>query len=329
MLNTPKEITNKPIAQNGCTANLLAQDKENNSNKNKRKMTKTDQLLADLDEMYMTDDSTNESSFQHQKRRSLNDKENSNNILLGNIKPINLNECKDSHKKIAQTIEVDSNSESSELKVKQIEIDENETIIKHFGTINSNHKEQGNEIEEQEVKINDLNKNGFDQYEISKDICAIKLFSNKTYLAPYVNFTNSNEQTSFTPFFESLSNLELVSKQKNNMKCRVIAKINRFAIHSPQITNVYVYCKKCYYINFVPYHSAEIHQSEIIHKIIKEYNDKQNNSNNTNNIIMSSSTQTDTERDHIPLMTDQKDEGEMHAVNFSLDWFLNAKLSLN
>ena len=335
---TPKEITNTAKVVNIVAPSNLEQDKEN-LNANKRKMTKTDRLLADIDEMYMTDDSAiNESSSVptevKQKRLSNNGKENTaNNIVLGNIKHINLNECLSTHKQIPETMEVDSNTELSEAKNKQIEIDENETIIKHFGALNSNHNEKTNQIiqeeeEEERDEMNALIKNGFDYNAISNDIYGIKLFSNSTYLAPFVPFNQSNNQKKFIPFFESLANLELVSQQqKTNMKCKVIAKINKFAIHSPQITNVYVYCKKCNYINFVPYHSADIHQSGIMNKILNEYNEKQNANTSNNNNMMSASTQRDTLEELPPMADHQKDESEMHAVNFSLDWFLNAKLS--
>ncbi|CAF1029090.1 unnamed protein product [Brachionus calyciflorus] len=116
----------------------------------------------------------------------------------------------------------------------------------------------------------------YDPHEISEDIFKLKRLVNLTYLCPFINSDNLNmdEYSKMYPFYTSLKHFIQDSKSKKFLKCKVIAKLYNYStLTSPHIATVFVSCKKCNYINFTPFHLANLHHGGTLNNIMKDFNE--------------------------------------------------------
>lgn len=102
--------------------------------------------------------------------------------------------------------------------------------------------------------------------EICDEIWRLKRLVKMTYLIPMITQSKLGElahlRFKYEPYFASLRDLSDEAGSQTYMRCKVTAKLFRHAINtSPVIANVFVCCKKCGYVNFVPFHLANIYQS--------------------------------------------------------------------
>ena len=124
-----------------------------------------------------------------------------------------------------------------------------------------------------------------DAKEISSDIFKLKKLTALTYLVPCLT-SSSIEEVSSTierplvksmPHFLSLDYLAEEAGQRHYMKCKVTAKLYSYSLKTnPHISTVFVNCKKCNYINFTPFHLANIHQGATLSKILNDVDKTQN-----------------------------------------------------
>lgn len=147
-----------------------------------------------------------------------------------------------------------------------------------------------------------------DPYEICDKIVKIQRLVNWTYLAPYLtcDLDRVNSEASM-PFFRSLKSLEQNAQSMNFMRCKVISKIFKYSLNScPEVTSVFVNCKKCSYINFTPFQFSQTHQGSLMSGIMKDFK----------NLTNEKSLNDSHEDSEANMLSD--------AVNFSLNWIHTA-----
>jgi hypothetical protein len=241
-----------------------------NQNESKKPaLTKVDMLLNDESIMYeMTDD---------ESTRSSNADQNKENKIMESCDNTNL--CK----------QIVLNTSISPIKTNE---------ISNILTSEENKKETTVSTSTQIVKKQKI----IDPYEICSDIFKIKRLTLLTYLVPSYScdlkyLTNIES----IPFFVSIDHLKKHAEKENFMRCKIEAKIFKYSFNScPQMSCVFVNCKKCNYVNFTPFNLATIHQREMMNVIVKDL--KSNNYENQSNDL---------------------DENK-NALNFSLNWIHSA-----
>jgi hypothetical protein len=143
---------------------------------------------------------------------------------------------------------------------------------------------------------------------ICQDIYKLKMLTDLTFLVPYKSsecFSDYNT-VHFIPYFKSLKYLAVEAARVEHMKCKVIAKLFRNSISAPSIASVFVHCDKCNYINFTPFHFANIHHPAILTTILV--------CNNLEQFSEDENTQVD----------DEQNRRIKEAVNFSVSWLKRA-----
>ena len=186
-----------------------------------------------------------------------------------------------------------------------------EKIIENSFTTMSN---DGQNIEIEKSKKNKQ----IDFYEICSEIFQSKNLTIFTYLIPFLNSNHPRFQVfdKSMPFFTSLENLSNEASKHSSLRCKVIAKLYNYSIYGPcpQFNSVFVNCKKCNYINFTPFHFANIHQSNHLKLIQSDLKTSQYSTMMDSQIPDSQLTQHD---------WNEKSK-ENIVKNFSIEWLCRA-----
>lgn len=194
------------------------------------------------------------------------------------------------------------------------EMDSEEVVLKETETNNTSKDEN--------AKI--------DPFQISEDIFKFKRLANLTYFVPFMQKKAENpNDLAFIPFFNSLEYLAKEAANRDQMKCKVVAKLFNYSVSTcPSIASVFVHCKKCDYINFTPFHLANIYHSSTLSFIINDLAlatssleripDTSTQMNNNNN-----QTTGNTQDLADDLEIDQ-DQSYNQAINFNFNWLETA-----
>lgn len=148
-------------------------------------------------------------------------------------------------------------------------------------------------------------------YQICPDILRFKRLTMATYVAPYM--TSPGDCTNslpYLPHFRSLNDLAKEAANRTHMKCYVVAKVfNHSSTTTPIIVSVYVHCPKCNYINFTPFHLANIYHYGQLSLLLNEAD------------AFKTSTQLGgTQQVDEMEMIDEDSRAAKNAINFDIDW---------
>lgn len=95
-----------------------------------------------------------------------------------------------------------------------------------------------------------------------EEILKLKRLVKLTYLVPFICVPERPLEMLIEPYFYSLAHLAGEAAKNRQFRCKVIAKLYNYSISSsPAIASVFVSCRHCSYVNFVPFHLANIYQS--------------------------------------------------------------------
>lgn len=170
-------------------------------------------------------------------------------------------------------------------------------------------KNGGNEDHDQGMFVISKKAKKIHIMEICPEIEKLKRLVKLTYLAPYFELSAEDANEAYLPHYYSLQYLKEDAEQSDYLKCQVTAKLFSYSISScPHIGSVFVYCKKCAYVNFIPFHLSNIYQEPYLKIVLKQTNDE-----NDQNY-----TQFD------PSAPNTYDMAKRRAVNYSLEWLKTA-----
>ena len=118
-----------------------------------------------------------------------------------------------------------------------------------------------------------------------------------------------------TPYFDSLDDLRRAARHSTHMRAKVTAKFFNYAANNsywpkPQMWFVYVLCRACGYVNYVPFHFASLHQSTTLDMLLRD-SDKTSQQNDT---PTSSDTDSSEDDDDDPDQTDASDAESNHSL---------------
>lgn len=290
-------ISNQPCETTNSRQQELAKIDEQIMQNNRK--TTIDKLLEDEENMYMTadDEDSDGQASKEKETQMITDKENASPTkhVQSTLSRINLSP------------------------IKEVNTTNRNVTVSNLTLANLSPSPV------KRVKKHDLN-------EISNDIMKLKRLVNMAYIVPYFNINSiPDNEESKVPYFNSLKHLEEEALRVNHLRCKVSAKLFNYSISSgSQLTDVYVLCRKCNYINFAPIHLAYISHSSIIPKMFGEQN-----SSEANRLAMSStslfdsSTQKDSSKTNSTNELDQVDKKDddiaiRMSKNFSLEWLNSA-----
>ncbi len=161
----------------------------------------------------------------------------------------------------------------------------------------------------------------FYRTEICTEIDKIPRLANYTFLAPFLE-SNPDHNTGLNTdsCLQSLADLEFEMNSKAYTRSEVLARLYNFANYKthPAVayyTSIFVHCKKCKYINFVPFNLIGSQQPLQLSKILQNY---QTDIGDSLGICMMSEEQ-------------QREEARMKSLesskNFSLRWLNIAEIT--
>lgn len=266
-------------------------------NSNNKKKNFVDALLDDQTEMY-DEQMTSEDSNDSFKTTTSHMAQQATIEIRSNNQPRPMTPLQSHHQPNVKNknpaddlMEVDC----SPTKKKRVNENQNETAAQFVSNNNNDTIKQGLNLK--------------DSRKISLDIYDVKLLSKSNYLVPFIRSNQTLNSENYLMFFESLGGLEKESLKRSYTKSKVIAKFQRHIGLTSQIYQVYVSCKNCSYINYIPYNIGNMYHSTIMDHILKEYEKRFDN--DVSSFLNASSQEINAETNG-------------HASNFSLEWFINA-----
>jgi hypothetical protein len=203
-------------------------------------------------------------------------------------------------------------------------------VVKEFNNTS------GSNLNEPESNLN----RQVDPNEICQDIFKFKRLANLTYIAPYMKTPEILPQPvlNYMPYFLSLDELAKEAATRSYMKCKVTAKLFEYSSSAcPSIASVFVHCKKCNYVNFTPFHLANIYLSGQLTCILNDITSSEKQQQQQTQTQQQTQLQTSTQLTNAGTQRIQgleidmneengvnEDEGVKQAVNFSLNWLQTA-----
>ncbi len=156
----------------------------------------------------------------------------------------------------------------------------------------------------QNIEVDNESLKSIDKNEICKQIFKVlPSICSKTLAAPYMKLNAMKQK----PFFYSLQSLIDRAQLSNHTQALVVCELQMHSF-SP-LTNVYVHCKKCDYVNFSPLSWASVHQTKRVEQLLADLNKSEIIDNLSNEIKID----------------DLDEQKKQNAVNFSLKWLHQAK----
>jgi hypothetical protein len=209
----------------------------------------------------------------------------------------------------------------------QIENDIMETdveVIKEFNTSCN--------INDNEAVIGEIRSRRVDPIEICQEIFKFKRLANLTYIAPYMQTPEILPEPvlNFVPYFLSLNDLAKEAATRTYMKCKVTAKLFEYSSSAcPTIASVFVHCKKCNYVNFTPFHLANIYLSGQLTCILNDItaNEKQTQQSQLQTSTQLTNPGTQQQIQELDIDIDEDNSNDLmvkQSINFNLNWLQTA-----
>ena len=172
----------------------------------------------------------------------------------------------------------------------------------------------------------DLTAKPADPLAVCNDIFKFKRLVSLTYVLPHMS--TPELPLCQIPFFLSLQHLATEAASRQQMRCKVAAKLFGYSIASSStLGTVFVLCAKCHYINFTPFHMANIHNPGMVRQfILNDLNHKRFPASHLHLTTSTQLTDLESQPDLAELEEEEEEEEDeaKNAVNFSSNWLQTA-----